>query len=178
MNTAQIRRVTNESFAHYREGLARLLLDAVHHGASVGFMADVDMDQALAWSDGVKGEIEQGQLMLWVVVEDEQVLATVQLALCQKANGLNRAEVQKLLVLQDARRRGLASQLMQTVELAASQLKRGLLYLDTLDGSDAEHFYRALGYQLCGTLPDYACNPDGEYRATAIYFKLLSRKTA
>jgi acetyltransferase len=178
MNTAQIRRVTTESFAHYREGLAQLLMDAVHHGASVGFMADVDINQAQAWSDGVRREIEQGQLMLWVVVEDEQVLATVQLALCQKANGLNRAEVQKLLVLQQARRRGLASQLMQTVELAANQLKRGLLYLDTLEGSDAEHFYRAQGYQLSGTLPDYACNPDGEYRGTAIYFKLLSRKTA
>ena len=45
--------------------------------------------------------------------------ASVQLALCQKANGLNRAEVQKLLVHSSAHRHGLGQQLMNTLELAA-----------------------------------------------------------
>ena len=45
MNPAQLRRVTIESFAHYRQGLATLLLDAVKGGASVGFMADLDADR-------------------------------------------------------------------------------------------------------------------------------------
>jgi acetyltransferase len=177
MNAAQLRRVTGESFAHYRHGLVALLLDAVHRGASVGFMADLSADEAYTWWEGVKTDVEHGKVLLWVVVQEEQVLATVQLALCQKANGLNRAEVQKLLVLHHARRRGLASQLMSAVEQAAQQHNRGLLFLDTLSGSPAEDFYRALGYQLSGKLPDYACNPDGEYHATAIYYKLL-RKSA
>ncbi|MFK3796750.1 GNAT family N-acetyltransferase [Pseudomonas sp. NPDC088444] len=178
MNAAQIRRVTGESFAHYRHGLVALLMDAVHRGASVGFMADLSADQAYSWWESIKAEVEQGKTLLWVVVQEEQVLATVQLALCQKANGLNRAEVQKLLVMHHARRHGLATQLMHAVEQAAYQHQRGLLYLDTLSGSPAEDFYRSLGYQLCGKLPDYACNPDGEYHATAIYYKLLSRKSA
>ncbi len=178
MNAAQIRRVNTESFAHYRHGLAELLMDAVHRGASVGFMADLNSEQALAWCDSVKADIERGALLLWVVVQEEQVLATVQLALCQKANGLNRAEVQKLLVLHSARRRGLATQLMHTVEQAAHQLKRGMVFLDTLDGSEAEDFYVSQGYELSGKIPDYACNPDGEYKATAIYYKVLSRKSA
>jgi acetyltransferase len=178
MNAAHLRRVTPESFAHYRPGLVALVLDAVHQGASVGFMADVTAAQAGEWCDGVKAELEQGNVLLWVVAEEDQVLATVQLALCQKANGLNRAEVQKLLVLSQARRRGLATQLMTALEQAAQQHQRGLLFLDTLAGSDAEDFYRALGYELSGLLPDYACNPDGEYKATAIYYKLLSRKSA
>ena len=178
MNAAHLRRVTPESFAHYRPGLVALLLDAVQDGASVGFMADLGAEEAADWWDGVKAEVERGNVLLWVVAEENQVLATVQLALCQKENGLNRAEVQKLLVLHGARRRGLASQLMHTVEQAAHQLKRGMLHLDTLDGSAAEDFYRSMGYQLCGKIPDYACNPDGEYRATAIYYKVLSRKTA
>ena len=42
MSVAQLRRVNAESFAHYRRGLIELLLDAVQHGASVGFMADFD----------------------------------------------------------------------------------------------------------------------------------------
>ena len=45
MNAAQLRRVTRESFAHYRHGLVALLLDAVHRGASVGFMADLSADE-------------------------------------------------------------------------------------------------------------------------------------
>lgn len=178
MNAAHLRRVTPESFAHYRQGLVALLLDAVQDGASVGFMADLGAEEAADWWDGVKAEVKQGNVLLWVVAEEDQVLATVQLALCQKANGLNRAEVQKLLVLSQARRRGLATQLMTAVEQAAQQHQRGLLFLDTLAGSDAEDFYRALGYELSGLLPDYACNPDGEYKATAIYYKLLSRKSA
>lgn len=178
MNAAHLRRVTPDSFAHYRPGLVALLLDAVHHGASVGFMADLGAGEAAQWWDGIKAEVEQGNVVLWVVAEEDQVLATVQLALCQKANGLNRAEVQKLLVLSQARRRGLATQLMTAVEQAAQQHQRGLLFLDTLAGSDAEEFYRAQGYELSGLLPDYACNPDGEYKATAIYYKLLSRKSA
>ena len=42
MNAAQLRRVNVESFAHYRQGLIDLLLDAVGYGASVGFMANLD----------------------------------------------------------------------------------------------------------------------------------------
>lgn len=178
MNAAQLRRVTAESFAHYRHGLVALLMDAVHRGASVGLMADLGADEAYTWWESIKTDVEQGKVLLWVVVQEEQVLATVQLALCQKANGLNRAEVQKLLVMHHARRHGLATQLMQAVEQAADQHQRGLLFLDTQFGSPAETFYRALGYQLCGRLPDYACSPDGEYHATAIYYKLLSRKSA
>ena len=175
MNPAQLRRVTIESFAHYRQGLAQLLLDAVENGASVGFMADLDVDQAQAWSDGLKEEVASGNLLLWVVVQDERVLASTQLALCQKANGLNRAEVQKLLVLSDARRRGLGQQLMQALEQTARQLKRGLLYLDTEAGSPAEAFYRSLGYTRVGELPDYCQSPDGRYTPTAIYFKTLGQ---
>lgn len=178
MNTAQLRRVNSESFAHYRRGLVALLLDAVQRGASVGFMADLSEGEAHLWWEGIHTEVEQGKVLLWVVVQDERVLATVQLALCQKANGLNRAQVQKLLVLHQARRHGLATQLMQAVEQAAVQHKRGLLYLDTEAGSPAEDFYRGLGYELSGKLPDYACNPQGDYHPTVVYYKLLSRKSA
>lgn len=173
MNAAQLRRVHAESFAHYRQGLIDLLLDAVGYGASVGFMADLDATQARAYFDEVQASLEQGNLLLWVVVKDEQVQASVQLALCQKANGRNRAEVQKLLVREHARRRGLGQQLMSALELAARQHKRGMLYLDTEAGSAAEDFYRAQGYTRVGEIPDYACNPSGKYRPTALYYKIL-----
>jgi len=175
MNPAQLRRVNTESFAHYRSGLIDLLLDAVRQGASVGFLADLDAQQARTYFDGVQHELEKGSLLLWVVVRDEEVVASVQLGLCQKPNGLNRAEVQKLLVSSTARRRGLGQQLMQALELAARQHKRGLLYLDTEANSDTEAFYRAMDYTRVGELPDYCATPDGRYKATAIYFKTLGK---
>ncbi|ROM96102.1 GNAT family N-acetyltransferase [Pseudomonas brassicacearum] len=175
MNTAQLRRVNTESFAHYRQGLIDLLFDAVKHGASIGFMADLDDAQARAYINSVQAGLEDGSLLLWVVVHDEKVLASVQLGLCQKANGRNRAEVQKLQVRHDTRRRGLAQQLMNALELAARQHKRGLLYLDTEAGSAAEAFYQSLGYTRVGELPNYCQSPDGRYTPTAIYYKTLGQ---
>ncbi|KTC40830.1 GNAT family N-acetyltransferase [Pseudomonas sp. L5B5] len=175
MNAAQLRRVHGESFAHYRLGLIELLFDSVQHGASVGFMADLDDSQARDYLASVQAGVEDGSLLLWVVVEDERVLASVQLALCMKANGRNRAEVQKLQVLYSARRRGLGQQLMNVLEQAARHLKRGLLYLDTEAGSPAEAFYRTLGYTRVGELPNYCQSPDGTYTPTAIYFKTLDQ---
>ncbi|MBV4460564.1 GNAT family N-acetyltransferase [Pseudomonas sp. COR58] len=173
MNPAQLRRVNAESFAHYRQGLIDLLLDAVGYGASVGFMAGLDAAQARAYFDDVQDSVNKGSVLLWVVVKDEQVQASVQLSLCQKANGLNRAEVQKLLVRENARRRGLGQQLMDALEQTARQHKRGMLYLDTEAGSPAEEFYRSLGYTKAGEIPDYACDPTGTYRPTALYYKIL-----
>ncbi|MGX5220992.1 GNAT family N-acetyltransferase [Pseudomonas segetis] len=175
MSRAQLRRVHPESFAHYRPGLVELLFDAVRHGASVGFLADLSEDQAYDYMSLVQAGVNAGNLLLWVVVDNEQVLASVQLELCQKANGRNRAEVQKLLVLHQVRRHGLGQQLMRAVEQEAIKQRRGLLYLDTEAGSTAEAFYRSQGYQRVGELPNYCQSPDGSYSPTAIYFKTMGQ---
>jgi acetyltransferase len=173
MSATQLRQVDTESFALYHQGLIELLCDAVQNGASVGFLADFDEAQASAYWSDVLVAIEGASVMLWVIERDDRVVASVQLALCQKANGLNRAEVQKLLVHSTARRHGLGQQLMNTLELAAHQQRRGLLYLDTEAGSAAEAFYHSLDYTRIGELPDYCQTPNGRYSATAIYFKTL-----
>ncbi len=173
MNAAQLRRVTVESFAHYRQGLVELLLDSIKQGASIGFLADVDAHEANSYLDEVKNRIAINDLLLWVVVRDEQVLASAQLVFCKRVNGLNRAEVQKLMVRSDAQRRGMGQQLMEAVEVAARQYKRGLLHLDTEAGSPAEAFYASQGYKRAGQIPGFACRPDGEYTATAFFYKTL-----
>lgn len=175
MNHAQLHRVTDESLAYYREGLVNLLLDAVRHGASVGFLADIDTRQAINYFNEVKTRLVSGEHLLWVVAQGQEVLGSVQLGLCQKPNGLNRAEVQKLLVHSDARRRGLGLQLMAALEAEARRIKRGMLFLDTEARSGAEAFYQAQGYCKAGEIPDYACGPDGVYRATALYFKVIEQ---
>lgn len=170
-----LQRLDSAGLATYRQGLIALLLDAVEHGASLGFLADLDAQGAHAYFAQVEAALLESSLLLWVAHEQGRVLGSVQLSLCQKPNGLNRAEIQKLLVLSEARRRGIARLLMQAVEQEAVSHKRGLLYLDTEAGSDAEQLYRHLGYQCIGGLPDYACGPDGTYRANAIYYKTLAR---
>ncbi|WP_070885230.1 GNAT family N-acetyltransferase [Pseudomonas sp. D1-3] len=171
----EIRQLDAADFEACRQGLITLLIDAVANGASVGFLADIDSQQANGYFNEVNRALASGALTIWVAEEDGNMLGSVQLSLCLKANGLNRGEVQKLLVLSSARRRGIARLLMQQLEAHAAHLKRGLLYLDTEAGSEAEHLYRALGYTRIGGLPDYACGPDGQYRANAIYYKTLSR---
>lgn len=170
-----LQRLDSASFDNYREGLIVLLLNAVNDGASLGFLADLDERGAADYFTQVHAGMADGSLLLWVAHEQGHVLGSVQLSLCQKPNGLNRAEIQKLLVLSTARRRGIARLLMQAVEQEATTRKRGLLYLDTEAGSDAEQLYRHLDYQCIGGLPDYACGPDGIYRANAIYYKTLAR---
>jgi len=173
MNPAQLRRVTVESFAHYRQGLVELLLDSIKQGASIGFLADLDAHEANSYLDEVKNRIAINDLVLWAVVKDEQVMASAQLVFCKRVNGLNRAEVQKLMVRSDAQRRGMGQQLMQAVEIAAHQYKRKLLHLDTEAGSPAEAFYLSQGYKRAGQIPGFACRPDGEYTATAFFYKTL-----
>lgn len=164
-----------QHFEAHRAGLLALLLDAVAHGASVGFLADVDAAEAGAYFDGVAEQLAQGSLCLWVALQNDSVLGSVQLVPCTKRNGLARAEVQKLLVLKSARRKGIARQLMRALETEAQRRQLGLLYLDTEAGSPAESVYQSLDYQRVGEIPNYAARPDGEYRPAAFYFKTLRR---
>ncbi|MDN0089222.1 GNAT family N-acetyltransferase [Yersinia nurmii] len=158
----------------YRNELALLLIDAVTHGASIGYSSQrLPAEEAEQYFHGLRPAIAARELMLWIARDKSGVVGTIQLSLCQKANGLNRAEVQKLLVHSRCRRMGIGQKLMHEVEETAYQLHRGLLYLDTQTGSSAESFYRAQGYRCIGEIPDYACTPNGSYHPTSIYYKRL-----
>lgn len=158
----------------YRSELASLLIDAVSHGASIGYNTrTLSQEEAESYYHGLRTAITKGTLLLWIARDDAGIVGTIQLDLCQKLNGLNRAEVQKLLVHSRSRRAGIGHKLIIEMEKMAVQLRRGLLYLDTEAGSPAESFYRAQGYRCMGEIPDYACTPDGHYHPTVIYFKRL-----
>ena len=174
-----IERLDAAALAAHRDALIELLIDIVEGGNSVGFLRPLPRDEAGAYWDGLAASLASGSRLLWIARAADQLTGTVQLELTLKKNGVNRAEVQKLLVHPRARRHGIARALMETAEARARELGRGLLYLDTEAGSDAESFYRALGYTCIGGLPEYACSPAGEWRANAIYYKtLFLRSTA
>jgi acetyltransferase len=171
-----IARIDAATLPAQRDALVDLLIDAVEHGASVGFVLPLSRDDARRYWDGLVPSLTDGSRMLWLASDATGPLGTVQLELATKRNAVNRAEVQKLLVHTRARRKGIGRKLVQAVEARARELRRGLLYLDTEAGSDAEQFYKALDYTCIGGLPEYACSPRGEWRANAIYYKTLFQR--
>jgi acetyltransferase len=172
-----VQRIAASELPTHREALVDLLIDAVEHGSSLGFVLPLARDEIGRYWDGLAPSLADGSRLLWIATDAGAALGTVQLELATKKNGVNRAEVQKLLVNSNARRGGVGRALMGVVEAAAQLLNRGLLYLDTEAGSGAEAFYRALGYTCIGGLPEYACSPQGEWRANAIYYKTLFRRS-
>lgn len=152
------------------DGLCHLLIDAVHDGASVGFLAPLSRDTALCyWNQALATRVDG--LVLWVAESGGEIAGTVQLRLCAKENGRHRAEVQKLLVLRSHRGNGIATALLRAADGYAAANGRTLLVLDTIAGSPAESVYRHLGWCKAGEIPEYAAMPDGELRATAYYYK-------
>ena len=173
-----IRLITPDTFAEVRSRLSALLLDAVGHGASVGFLATIDDGEADAYWRGVEAAVAEGTRLLLVAGVDADVHGSVQLDLCQRKNGINRAEVQKLIVHSAARRRGIAMSLMAALEGEALARERGVLFLDTEAGAPAEVLYRTLGYTFVGGIPEYACTPRGRWTSNAIYYKTLFSREA
>ncbi|WP_421183215.1 GNAT family N-acetyltransferase [Aeromonas enteropelogenes] len=153
--------------------LITLLQDCVASGASVGFLLPLSEAQGHAYWQGVEEELAAGKRKLWVALEEGQPVGAIQLALCGKANGRHRAEVEKLMVHTHARGKGIGRALMHTMEQGAREAKRSLLVLDTRVGDVASRLYRQLGYQEAGQIPDFALSADGSLAATLFFYKSL-----
>jgi GNAT superfamily N-acetyltransferase len=111
------------------DGLADVLIDCVEGGASVSFMAPLPREKAVAFWRGALDAAGRGERLV-LVAEDQQtgrVVGTVQVLLAMPDNQPHRAEVAKLLVRRDARRRGLGAALMRAAEAAAWAAGRTLL---------------------------------------------------
>ncbi|OMQ25723.1 MULTISPECIES: GNAT family N-acetyltransferase [Serratia] len=154
--------------------LAEILHASVLQGASIGFVQPFTIEQAADFWLRLLPAIERGERLLLVAREAGRVTGTVQLLLDMPDNGRHRAEIVKLMVHPHARRKGIARQLMQQVELLAMAHQRQLLVLDTLSGDTAEGIYRSLGYQLAGMIPSYARASNGaSLDSTSYMYKLL-----
>ena len=67
----------------------------------------------------------------------------------------------------------MAAQLLAAVEAAARTERRTVLVRDTVTGSDAERLYARLGWQVVGSIPNYALMPDGALCATTYFHQQL-----
>ena len=162
------------------EGLADVLIDCVDGGASVSFLAPLPRDRALAFWRGALDAAARGERVV-LVAEDAatgRVVGTVQVVLAMPDNQPHRAEVAKMLVRRDARRRGLGAELMRAAEAAARAAGRTLLVLDTATGGDAERLYARLGWRRCGVIPGYALLPHGGLCGTTLFYRELTGSEA
>lgn len=171
----QIVRFSEAQLAARLREFETLILDAVSHGASIGFMLPLADGEARAYWRGVAAQLATGNKVLVAALgADGTLLGSGQIAFESRANGRHRAEIQKLLVLHAARGRGIGAALMRELETEGRRAERSLLFLDTSVGaSGAVRFYEKLGYTQCGGIPDYARDPDGTFAANAIFFKRI-----
>ena len=160
------------------DDLADVLHAVVHNGAGVSFVVPYSEDDARRfWVERVLPGVRSGTRCVLVARDGDRIVGTVQIDLETPPNQVHRAEVAKLLVHPDARRRGIARALMVALEDSARSRGRTLLTLDTWTGGAAEVLYQSLGYVTVGVIPRFArgsLTPDLE--PTTIMYKELTRR--
>jgi ribosomal protein S18 acetylase RimI-like enzyme len=157
------------------EELGALLRACVLDGASIGFVLPFGRQESEAfWLNKVLPAVQDGRRVLVVAEQDGRIVGSAQLGCDTPGNQPHRAEVSKVLVHPDVRRRGIARALMAEIERHASERGRSLLTLDTRTGDNAEPLYLSLGYRTVGVIPGYCL--DVEKRrldSTTVMYKAL-----
>ena len=171
-----IKALAPEAFAASFPGLTQLLFDCVQAGASVNFVMPFPLEESAAfWRRKVEGPLTGGRLGVWVAEQGQRIVGSVQLDLDRPPNQPHRAEVRKLLVHPDVRRRGVGRALMLALEDFAAGRGRHLLTLDTRSGDAAEPLYLGLGYRPIGQIPGFSRDPfTDRLDATTIMYKTLA----
>jgi ribosomal protein S18 acetylase RimI-like enzyme len=157
------------------DALARILADSVADGAAISFMAPLPYDEAARfWSRDVGAELAAGRRMLFGAERAGELVGTVQLITSLPPNQPHRCEIAKMIVHPSARRLGIGRSLMSHALDRARACGKTLVTLDTKTGDVAEPLYASVGFQVVGSIPDYAWDPDGRSRhATTIMFRRL-----
>ncbi len=151
--------------------LAAILKDCVEGGASVSFMADMTLADALAfWTDVAEAQARDGRTVI-VAEDDAGLFGVVEVIPAGPPNQPHRADVAKMLVHRRGRRRGVGEALMRAAEQAGRDLGKSLLTLDTVEGEAAERLYARLGWVRVGVIPRYALMPDGRPCGTVVFYR-------
>lgn len=170
----RIRRLDGAMATAALDALADLLIDCVEGGASVSFMLPLPREKALAFWRDVADGVARGERVLLVAEDDRDgLVGTVQLVTALPDNQPHRGDVAKMLVHRRARRQGVASRLLATLEDEARAAGKTVLVLDTVTGGDAERLYARAGWQRVGEVPRYALWPQGGFCSTTFFHKQL-----
>ncbi len=170
-DTLTIRRLDADATLAAAAELGAILKDCVDGGASVSFMADMTLEEAVAFWTGVAMSQATDHRSVLVAEDAEGPLGVVEVIRAGTPNQPHRGDVAKMLVHRRGRRRGVGEALMRAAEDAARDMGLSLLVLDTVEGGVAERLYARLGWVRVGAIPDYALMPDGALCATVVFYK-------
>jgi hypothetical protein len=160
--------------------LAAIMRGCVEGGASVNFVLPfTQQDSEAWWRRAVLPGLAVRDRRLLVARDGAEILGTVQLAFAPQPNQAHRADVTKLLVHPEGRRRGIGRALMRRLEEVAREEGRSLLVLDTVEGSAAQRLYESLGWTLLGVVPRFALSTDrSRLEGSAFFWKELDAPRA
>lgn len=171
---AAVERLDAAGAASAELALARILTACVEAGAAVSFLPPLARDTALGFWRRGSGGVARGEKILLAAWLDGVMVGTVTLDLATQPNQPHRADLAKMIVHPQARRRGIGRMLLARAEAEAAGAGRSLLVLDTRGGDSGESLYRNAGWIACGRIPDYALNADGTYHDTVLFYKRVA----
>ena len=170
---ATVKTLLYDDFERHLDDLAAVLASCVQGGAGVGFVLPFAKADARRWWAALLPEVAAGHRIILGAFEGDRLVGTVQLVPAMQQNQPFRADIAKMLVHADARRKGIGEALMTAAEHEARARGRTLLTLDTVTGAAAERLYSRLGWQTSGVIPGYAYSPSGTLDSTTIMWKAL-----
>lgn len=151
--------------------LAEVLVACVDAGAVPGFWPPLGLDAARVVWRRVGRAVARGEAVLLAAWHGGTLAGAAVLDLATPRDQRHRAEVARLLVHPEHRRRGLARALMQRIEGEAATEGRVLLTLDARTGSAAEAVCRRSGWQEGGRIPGYTLDADGTAHDMLVVWK-------
>jgi GNAT superfamily N-acetyltransferase len=166
----EIRRLAAAEVLERKSEFLELLRDAVESGGTIGFLLPADEDKLDRYWTGVAREMEAGERELFAAFEDNKVVGSLQLAYEKAESVSHRADLQKLFVLRDYRRRGIARSLL--IEALHRMPALGLLMftITTRHDSPTERLVDALRFTRWGVMPHYGVTPDGVLHDASMYY--------
>ncbi len=153
--------------------LVALLVEAVAHGGSLGFMDPLDPQVAVAFWDRALADADRGGRIVLGAFDGEALVGTLSVVLDLPPNQPHRAEIAKMVVRVSHRGRGIAAALMREAEANAAARGRTLLVLDTAAIGGASGLYERLGFTYLGTIPAFALLPQGGLTGAMFYWKRI-----
>jgi hypothetical protein len=159
--------------AKHIDDLRELLTDAVDDGAAVTFLAPIPRHEAVRFWRSRIDAVTAGTCVLLAAFDGGRLVGSVQVNMDTPPNQRHRADINKLVVLRGARRRGIARALMEAAHREAVAEGKTLLTLDTRKDDAAEPLYRSLGYVEIGVIPRYSRGSTGALDDAIFFYKDL-----
>jgi GNAT superfamily N-acetyltransferase len=173
--SVSIRVIAARDLVEVLNDLTEVLVEVVNDCDPLGFMAPIDSDISRDYWISMLPELRSGKRLLFVAMSEGTVVGAAQLAPSQRGNSPHRAAIEKVFVTRSARRHGVGTALMNSIESLALHYRRTLLTLTTRYDDATHRWYRSLGYNDIGVIPGWTIGPHGErYNHVAMYKELHS----